>query len=180
MPKGLIFKTSSVRAILAGEKTRTSRMDNRFPSGSKMALLETFYIQDWLKEPLRVEQPLEYEADGLTQCLEDYQKMDAYKLPAWAVRRWLVVSSVTPYRSGDISSDWAVEEGMMHWAKETGINGLSPQELFWRTLAGLYRVDIESAKIWKMWSIKFEIQMGRDWYGVDPKIQGMYLPPVQG
>jgi len=57
---------------------------------------------------------------------------------------------------------------------------LTPAELFWRTLAELYKVDIESTKRWRMWSIEFEIKMGRNWYGVDPKLQGMYLPSVQG
>lgn len=122
----IIFSTESVRAIREDKKTMTRRVMKPQPelgkpwtgycpygqAGDRLWVKENFWIEDWLSIPLKKLQPIEYDADGNTNSLEDYTKISSRYMPRWASRILLEITELRVERLQDIIEEEAIAEGI--------------------------------------------------------------------
>ena len=131
--KPILFSAPMVRAILAGRKTQTRRIQNgrnRFDVGDRLWVKETSYIApvgfagrnlcnatDAEGCPRVVGYVASMDADG-ERCARDYgvKKSPAIFMPRWASRLTLEVTAKRIEQLQDITAEDAVAEGIMNQA----------------------------------------------------------------
>lgn len=102
--------------------------------GQHLWVREGFWTQPALDLPLGTPQPVAYDADGLTECLEDYRKRPSIHMPRWASRLTLEITGVRAERLNAIGEADALAEGIVSEPDHVGPHfGPAPGQMTNRT-----------------------------------------------